>query len=215
MTEVWRAVAALALAALVGPMLPALLGACASVPPPAPPPKAQGLVVLLPDAAGKATAVLVKQGTRELLLDQPYSAAQLTRSGPQLSTSSAAQVQAMFGAALEARPLPAAQFSLYFDEGMDEFTLESLSALASVVAEIARRPVPDVLVIGHTDTLGSDAANDALSRQRAEVGRRALVERGIGAQHIVVIGRGKRELAVPTRDGVADARNRRIEIQVR
>ncbi len=206
-TNVAQALAALALAAL--------LVACASVPAPAPPPKAQGLVVLLPDAAGKATAVLVKQGTRELLLDQPYSAAQLTRSGPQLSTSSAAQVQAMFGAALEARPLPVAQFSLYFDEGMDEFTLESLNALASVVAEIARRPVPDVLVIGHTDTLGSDAANDALSRQRAEVGRRALIERGIGAQHIVVIGRGKRELAVPTRDGVAEARNRRIEIQVR
>ncbi|MGL6109470.1 MAG: OmpA family protein, partial [Rubrivivax sp.] len=84
-----------------------------------------------------------------------------------------------------------------------------------VFAEIARRPVPDVLVIGHTDTVGTDAFNDVLSRQRAEVVRKALVARGIAAENIVVVGRGKREPIVPTADGVAEARNRRVEILVR
>ena len=82
-------------------------------------------------------------------------------------------------------------------------------------AEIASRPVPDVLVIGHTDTVGSDAVNDALSRQRAEVVRKALIARGIAAENIVVVGRGKREPIVPTADGVAEPRNRRVEIIVR
>jgi outer membrane protein OmpA-like peptidoglycan-associated protein len=188
-------------------LLAALLGACASKP--------QGTVVLLPDKDGRDTAVLVKQDGGELLLDKPYAAAQLSTGGPLKASSSAEQVQAQFGAALAARPLPPQQFTLYFVEGKDEFTDESKRAFDSVFAEIAKRPVPDVLVIGHTDKVGTDAFNDTLSRQRAEVVRRALVARGIAADSIVVVGRGKREPIVPTADGVAEARNRRVEILVR
>ncbi len=198
MTRAWRAVAACLLAAL--------LGACATP---------QGTVVLLPDKDGKDTALLVNQGGKELLLDKPYAAAHLTSSGPRPATSSAQQVNAQFGSALAARPLPPAQFTLYFVEGKDEFTEESKRAFDNVFGEIAKRPVPDVLVIGHTDTVGTDVFNDALSRQRAEVVRRALVARGIAAENIVVVGRGKREPIVPTADGVAEARNRRVEILVR
>ena len=75
--------------------------------------------------------------------------------------------------------------------------------------------MPDVLVIGHTDKVGNDAVNDALSRQRADVVRKALVARGVAPENIVVIGRGKRDPIVPTADGVAEARNRRVEILVR
>jgi outer membrane protein OmpA-like peptidoglycan-associated protein len=197
-TKVWRAIAACVLAAL--------LGACATP---------QGTVVLLPDKHGKDTAVRVNQGGKELLLDKPYAAAQLTSGGPQPAISSAEQVNARFGAALAARPLPPAQFTLYFVEGKDEFTDESRRAFDNVFAEIAKRPVPDVLVIGHTDTVGTDVFNDALSSQRAEVVRRALVARGIAVENIVVVGRGKREPIVPTADNVAEARNRRVEILVR
>jgi len=194
----WRGLAGLALAVL--------LGACATP---------QGKVVLLPDAEGKNTAVSVKQDGGELLLDKPYAAAQLTSAGPKPATSSAAEVQSQFGAALGARPAAPAQFTLYFIEGKDEFTDESRRAIDSVLAEIARRPVPDVLVIGHTDTVGTDAFNDTLSLQRAEVVRKALLARGIAAENIVVIGRGKREPMVATGDGVAEPRNRRVEILVR
>jgi OOP family OmpA-OmpF porin len=197
--KVWRAVAAL--------LLVALLGACASKP--------QGTVVLLPDSAGRDTAVSVKQAEGELLLDKPYAAAQLTTRGPLKATSSAEQVQAQFGDALAVRPLPPTQFTLYFVEGKDEFTDESRRAFDSVFAEIAKRPVPDVLVIGHTDTVGTDVFNDNLSRQRGEVVRKALLARGIKAESIVVVGRGKREPIVPTADNVAEPRNRRVEIQVR
>ena len=199
MNSAWRALAALLLAGL--------LGACASKP--------QGSVVLLPDAQGRNTAVTVKQNGGEVLLDQPYAAAQLTDQGPLKATSSAEQVQARFGSALAARPLPPAQFTLYFVEGKDDFTEASRQALDGVLAEIAGRPVPDVVVIGHTDKVGSDAVNDPLSRQRAEVVRRALIARGLAPDKIVVIGRGKREPIVATPDGVAEARNRRVEILVR
>jgi outer membrane protein OmpA-like peptidoglycan-associated protein len=197
--SVWRASAAL--------LGLALLAGCATKP--------QGTVVLLPDPDGRDTAVLVKQDGGELLLDKPYAAVELTNKGPLKASSSAEQVRSQFGAALAARPLPPQQFTLYFIEGKDEFTDESKRVIDSVLAEIAKRPVPDVLVIGHTDTVGTEAFNDLLSKQRGEVVRKALLARGIQIENVVVVGRGKREPIVPTADGVAEARNRRVEILVR
>jgi outer membrane protein OmpA-like peptidoglycan-associated protein len=184
----------------------ALLSACATP---------QGTVVLLPEAGGKDTAVVVGQGGKEVVLDQPYAGAKLASTGPQKYSSNAAEVQAQFGAAMAALPSRPAQFTLYFVEGRDEFTDASRKSIDSVFTEIASRPVPDVLVVGHTDKVGSDATNDVLSRQRAEVVRKALIARGIAPENVVAIGRGKREPVVPTADGVAEARNRRVEILVR
>lgn len=185
----------------------ALLAGCAAQP--------RSTVVLLPDASGRDTAVAVDHAGGQLVLDKPYAAAQLTRDGAQPASATAAQVMARFGDALAARPLPPASFTLYFVEGRDEFTVESKRDFDGVFAEIARRPVPDLVVIGHTDTVGSPAFNDTLSRQRAEVVRNLLVARGIAAERIVVVGRGERELVVVTADNVAEPRNRRVEIQVR
>ena len=172
-------------------------------------------IVLLPNPAERETAVTVTQGERQVVLAQPYAGARLSRGGAEAFASNAQEVQVRYGAALAAQPLPPAQFTLFFIEGKDEFTDDSKRIVDSVFAEIAKRPIPDVIVIGHTDSVGSDAANDVLSRQRAEVVRAAFAARGLAADKVVTVGRGKRELAVPTGDGVAEPRNRRVEILVR
>jgi OmpA-OmpF porin, OOP family len=187
-------------------VLALLLGGCAS---------RQGAVVLLPQPDGRPSAVTVEQGSQQVLLEQPYAAAQLTSRGPQPFQTNAQEVQTQFGAALAARPMPPAQFTLYFVEGKDEFTEESKKLIDGVFTEIAKRPLPDLMVIGHTDKVGSDAVNDPLSRQRAEIVRSALLARGIAVDKVVVVGRGKREPVVPTADGVPEPRNRRVEILVR
>jgi outer membrane protein OmpA-like peptidoglycan-associated protein len=187
-------------------VLALLLGGCAT---------RQGTVVLLPQADGRPSAVAVTQGTRQVVLEQAYAAARLTSEGPQPYQTTALEVQAEFGAALAARPTAPTRFTLYFVEGKDEFTEESGKVIDGVLAEITQRPVPDVMVIGHTDKVGSDAYNDPLSRQRAEIVRRALLARGLAAERIATVGRGKREPVVPTADGVAEPRNRRVEILVR
>jgi len=184
----------------------ALLAACAG-------PKES--VVLLPSPTGQDTAVVVTQGSRQVLLNQPYAGARIARAGTEAYVTDAKEVQARYGTALAAQPVPPAQFTLFFIENKDELTEESKKVVDGVFAEIARRPVPDVLIIGHTDTVANDAVNDALSRQRAEVVRNAFVARGLAADKVTVVGRGKRELAVPTGDGVSEPRNRRVEILVR
>ena len=172
-------------------------------------------VVLLPNPAGQDTAVTVTQGTSQVVLAQPYAGARVGRGGAAAFPSNAQEIKSRYGSALAAQPLPPAQFTLFFVEGKDEFTDESKRIVDSVFAEIAKRPIPDVIVIGHTDSVGSDAANDLLSRQRAEVVRAAFAARGLPDDKVVAIGRGKRDLAVPTGDGVAEPRNRRVEILVR
>ena len=174
-----------------------------------------GTVVLLPEQDGKETAVVVKQRDGEVTLREPYAAAAFSNTGPRTYQSSKDEVQAQFGPALAARPERPVEFTLYFVEGKDELTDESKQMVNSVFAEIAKRPVPDVLVIGHTDAVGSNQVNDQLSRQRAEFIRAGLIQNGIAPENIVAIGRGKRELFVPTDDGVAHPRNRRVVIFVR
>jgi len=195
--------------------LAVFLGACATPPPPPPPVVPTGTVVLLPEKDGRSTAVTVRQGNVEVVLDKPYSAARQTSSGPSAYTSSKQDVEAQFGAALAAQPSRPTSFTLYFVEGTDQFTDASKQTLTGVLAEIARHPVPDIVVIGHTDSVGSIAANDALALRRAETVRGMLIAQGLAPASIVAVGRGKRELLVPTADNVAEPRNRRVEILVR
>lgn len=174
-----------------------------------------GTVVLLPEKDGRSTSVTVTQGDQQIVLDQPYAAARQTTSGARGYTSNSQEVQTLFGAALAAQPSRPTSYTLYFSEGSDEFTAESRQILADVLSDIASHAVPDIVVVGHTDRVGNDTFNDALALRRAETVRAMLIARGLPPASIVVVGRGKREPLVPTPDGVAEPRNRRVEIVVR
>jgi outer membrane protein OmpA-like peptidoglycan-associated protein len=172
--------------------------------------------VLLPGRAGGSGAVVVQEGGREVVLDTAYASA---RTGPggglEAGPSTPDEVRAVFAAALAAEPPRPVTFLLYFVEGTDQFTPESQALVDQVLLAIATRPAPELTVAGHTDTVGTDQFNDALSLRRAERVRALLVARGIPPASVVAVGRGKRELLVPTPDGVAEPRNRRVEITVR
>lgn len=201
-TRTWARLAAVLAAAA----LSAWVGGCAYN---------TGVVVLLPEKDGRDTAVEVKQGSETYVLDKPYAATRQWPLGAQPYTSDQKEVDARFGAALAAQPIRAKSFTLYFLEGQDEFTVESKGTFETVFTEIAKYPVPDLVVVGHTDKVGSDVFNDALALRRAEAVRTALIARGVAPASIVAVGRGKREPLIPTPDGVAEPRNRRVEIVVR
>lgn len=189
-----------------------------SQPPPAPVavPQPKTLVVLVPGADGKVGAVSVKSAQGETVIDSAYASA--TAAGgaaPVVGSSSAAQVQQTFGATLKARPQPPVSFTLYFLEGRDEYTPESRQTVEMVLRELVKRPVAEVTVIGHTDRVGAVEYNDKLSRQRAERVRADFLKRGVPERSISVAGRGEREPLVATADNKPEARNRRVEINIR
>jgi len=150
------------------------------------------------------------------VLDTPRASAKITEEGRiETGTATPEEVQQAFGAALAAQPPRPASFLLYFLEGKDELTSDSQVELQRILAEIARRPSPEIVVIGHTDRVGTVPFNDALSLRRAQKVRDDLVKLGIPADRIQVAGRGEREPLVPTEDEVAEPKNRRVEISVR
>jgi len=185
-------------------------------PPPVPKQASEEMVVVMPGPDGRTGSVVVRRGEHQQVLAQPYAASRIRGAGrPEAASLSESEVRQSFAATLAALPARPVSFLLYFLSGRDELTDESRGHLQSVLAELRQRPVPDVLVIGHTDTVGAAEANDRLSAQRAERVKGFLVEIGIPAARIQVAGRGEREPLVPTADNVAEARNRRVEISVR
>lgn len=189
----------------------AILGACAA------PPNTREIVVLVPDRSGTTGAVVVtnpRGGTS--VLEKPYAAALLEK-GARVDPPAVGQeeVKKLFSHAITAQPLRPISFQLYFLGDSDEYTPESKGAFEKVFAEIARRKVAEIAVIGHTDRVGPLKYNDTLSLRRAERVRKDFVDRGIPSNSINVAGRGEREPVVPTADEVSEARNRRVEINVR
>lgn len=179
-------------------------------------PLGEETVIVLPGENGKIGGVVVRRGGQEQVLDTAYATSHIGSDGVlERTKASPEQVQQEFGKTISALPLKPATFIVYFISGTDELTQASKAKLDQVLAEIRRRPAPDVLLIGHTDTVGSMASNDSLSRQRAEKVRAILVQAGIKSDRIEVTGRGKRDLLVPTADNVEELLNRGVEINVR
>ena len=203
-------------------------GACAraprvqkvAYPPPleakAKPPSRDDLYVLLPDSAGKTGALSVTHGEQAHVLDTPHTATHIREPGRvEKRTVTPEEVRQAFGPALAAQPPRPMSLTLYFLEGRDEFTPDSKQLIQSVLAEIARRPAPEVIVIGHTDRVGTVQFNDTLSLRRAERARDALVKAGVPADRVVTEGRGEREPLISTPDDMPEPRNRRVEISIR
>jgi outer membrane protein OmpA-like peptidoglycan-associated protein len=131
------------------------------------------------------------------------------------SQSDATAVREAFAPALSAQPPRPVTFVLYFLGDSDNFTPESTVELQKIFPEIAKHPAPEIVVVGHTDRVGTIPYNDALSLRRAERVRNDLVQLGIQRDRITIAGRGEREPIVATEDEVVEPRNRRVEITVR
>ncbi len=180
------------------------------------PATAPELFAVVPARDGHIGAIVVKPAQSDpVVINSAYGAVRITGGRQIPSILDASQVREMFGETLDALPGSPTSFVLYFIEGKDELTAESQAQLDGVFAELKRRPLPDIVVIGHTDTVGALDFNDRLSRARADRMRDLLVERGLPGDRIQAAGRGKRELLVPTEDNVPEPLNRRVEINVR
>ena len=179
------------------------------------PEKAPELFAVLPARDGHVGAIVVKSAQSERVINKAYGAVRVEGIRQADLNLDEAQIREIFGPTIEALPGTPASFTLYFLEGKDELTDESKAQLENVFAELKRRPLPDIVVIGHTDSVGSLEFNDQLSRARADRMREMLIQMGLPADRIQAAGRGKREPLIPTDDNVSEPRNRRVEINVR
>jgi iron complex outermembrane receptor protein len=110
-------------------------------------------------------------------------------------------------------PAPAPKsYLVFFDFNKSDLTPQAVSIVDTAAANAGPAKVTKLEVTGHTDTVGSDAYNMRLSRRRAESVAAELEKRGIPSSEIEIVAKGKRDLLVPTADGVKEPQNRRVQI---
>jgi OOP family OmpA-OmpF porin len=176
------------------------------------------LVVVVPSRHdGHVGTVVVNEGQEQRqVLNTAYAAARIHgAAAPERSTMTAEDVKRVFAAASDALPRPAITYTLFFKVATDDLTPESNAKLDEILGEVAGREAAEIVVIGHTDRMGTDQRNDLLSLRRAQHVAELVVKRGAKQEIVHAIGLGEREPVVATPDGVAEAQNRRVEIVVR
>ena len=101
---------------------------------------------------------------------------------------------------------------IYFD--FDQFNLSEVSK--DKIKKFLNNYGSDIneyLVVGHTDTKGTNKYNLSLSIKRAEVVKQILINYGINQSSIKILGKGEESLAVDTPDDTKQPANRRVEIK--
>jgi iron complex outermembrane receptor protein len=115
--------------------------------------------------------------------------------------------------AVAPKPAPVAHsYMVFFDFNKSDLTPQAVSIVDQAAKNAAPAKATELVVTGHTDTVGSDAYNMRLSRRRAESVAAELEKQGIASSEIEIVAKGKHDLLVPTKDGVKEPQNRRVTI---
>ena len=101
-----------------------------------------------------------------------------------------------------------------FDFGKANLKSQFYPALDNVASTLAQYNQTIVEVSGHTDSVGSDAANQTLSVQRANSVGNYLIGKGLVRERFEIVGFGETRPAASNDSDSGRALNRRVEIRV-
>jgi outer membrane protein OmpA-like peptidoglycan-associated protein len=107
-----------------------------------------------------------------------------------------------------------------FDSGIlfdfDSYALrpEARENLANLAASLEEYPESEVLIVGHTDSTGSEDYNQRLSENRAGSARDFLSRQGVAPERMDAQGRGEMEPIASNETEAGQQENRRVEIAI-
>jgi outer membrane protein OmpA-like peptidoglycan-associated protein len=174
-------------------------------------------VILVPDPDGKVGKVEVTTAGGKQSLNKPSDMTKTVgaASAPApVTTANATYLANTFKEALAIEPPPGEKFVFYYSTSSAVPSGDYQTIISDIAAAVKRRNALTIRISGHTDTTGSDDLDIALSLERVKNVQAMLQEKGIKVERISATYHGKGNPAVPTADGVAEARNRRVVIIV-
>ena len=113
-----------------------------------------------------------------------------------------------------APPPPVKTFIVFFDFDKSDLTDKAQQVVQDAVTTAKASGFVKVLVTGHTDTVGSDTYNQALSIRRADAVRDEMVREGLDGGGIEIVGKSFHDPLVATGPGVREPQNRRAVIDL-
>jgi outer membrane protein OmpA-like peptidoglycan-associated protein len=100
-----------------------------------------------------------------------------------------------------------------FTSGRAEWRSASGAAdLDRVVAYLKGHSAGDVIIEGHTDSLGSEGYNHRLSQRRADAVMSYLIEHGVAARRLTALGKGASDPVAGNNTAAGRQRNARVEV---
>jgi outer membrane protein OmpA-like peptidoglycan-associated protein len=106
-------------------------------------------------------------------------------------------------------------FGLTFPSGSAEIEPENFSLLTKLERVVREFPEGRITIEGHTDSVGNDDVNQALSQRRAIAVRDWLLQSvALSADRVTAVGRGESRPIAPNDSAAGRERNRRIEVVI-
>ena len=102
---------------------------------------------------------------------------------------------------------------IYFDFDDSKISEASKNTLINFLND-NKKNLSKFIILGHTDTKGSNDYNLKLSFKRAETVRDILIDKGISPKDVSILGKGEDELAITTPNETKHPANRRAEIKI-
>jgi OOP family OmpA-OmpF porin len=98
----------------------------------------------------------------------------------------------------------------------DKATLkpEGKATLDKVAADLAKIRLEVIIAVGNTDSVGSDAYNQALGQRRAQSVKAYLISKGVDGGRIYTESKGKSNPVATNATAEGRAKNRRTDIEV-
>ena len=104
--------------------------------------------------------------------------------------------------------------NVLFDFDKSDLTPAARSELDALMAKLQNADVVSIKVIGHTDSTGSDAYNQALSERRASSVAAYLLSQGLAPNKLTSEGKGESQPVADNETDEGRAQNRRVELHI-
>jgi len=103
---------------------------------------------------------------------------------------------------------------LLFDFDSDVVRAAAAQNLRNLAASLEKYPNTDLLIVGHTDAVGTSEYNQALSQRRAAAAANYLSGQGVALARLQAVGRGETEPIAANDTEAGRQLNRRVEIAI-
>ena len=103
---------------------------------------------------------------------------------------------------------------LLFPYDSDALTPAARTNLTNLAQNMGKFPNTDLLIVGHTDSNGSDQYNQSLSERRARAAASYLISQGVSSGRIRTMGLGETEPKASNDTADGQAQNRRVEVAI-
>ncbi len=102
----------------------------------------------------------------------------------------------------------------FFDFDKSVLKPEGKAKLDDVVSKLGSINLEVIIAVGHTDSVGTDAYNQALSVRRSEAVKSYLIGKGVDKNRVYTEGKGEKQPVADNKTSDGRAKNRRVEIEV-